>query len=498
MKICLVATFPPSGRQLNEYAFHIARELQRNPEVELTILADELCDYDFATDAHGDSLKADQLPELSGFNVIRCWKFGSVSAPFRLLSAIRRLKPDVVWFNLVFSSFATPENPVAAFAGLSTPALIRASGFFTHITLHHIIEHVDFSTSGVKREKLFRLGTTLATKALLMANSVSVLLPHYRTTLMKKYSADNVLLGTHGTFASQPTPPDFSQRGNPDLRILAIGHWGTYKRLETVVEAFSAVLEKVPQARLVIAGANHHTKAGYWESIRDAQPKNMPIDFLGYVAEDSIPELFQSTSILVLPYDSATGSSGPAHQACEYGIPIVCVDIADFRSMAAGEGMDIRFYKKGDAVELADQLVTILQSPELQRTMAEHNFTAGVEMTMTSVIKNYLRWFELQRCKKAIVQIGFYSRFRDLCDRFRFTRSKGHLDHHSTLLATSWAKKAAERKRDAVVDPLAKTVKPTEFAHTVASRQSEMSKAHPSREEFESSQSLEGDPNVLF
>ena len=32
MKICLVATFPPSGRQLNEYAFHIARELQRNPE----------------------------------------------------------------------------------------------------------------------------------------------------------------------------------------------------------------------------------------------------------------------------------------------------------------------------------------------------------------------------------------------------------------------------------------------------------------------------------
>ena len=36
MKICLVATFPPSGRQLNEYAFHIARQLQCNPDVELT------------------------------------------------------------------------------------------------------------------------------------------------------------------------------------------------------------------------------------------------------------------------------------------------------------------------------------------------------------------------------------------------------------------------------------------------------------------------------
>ena len=35
MKVCLVATFPPSGRQLNEYAYYIARELQANPEIEL-------------------------------------------------------------------------------------------------------------------------------------------------------------------------------------------------------------------------------------------------------------------------------------------------------------------------------------------------------------------------------------------------------------------------------------------------------------------------------
>ena len=402
MRICLVATFPPSGRQLNEYAFHIARELQRNDEVELIILADELDDYDFATDGNGKATKADQLSELPGFNVIRCWKFGGLATPVRLLKTIRQLKPDVVWYNLVFSSFATPANPVAAFAGLSAPALTRAAGFFTHITLHHIIEHVDFSAAGVRREKLFRVGTNLATKALLRAHSVSVLLPGYRHTLVSKYSARNVLLGTHGTFASVPSPPDFSKRGNPYHRILAIGHWGTYKRLETLMEAFPKVLEKVPNARLIVAGANHHTKAGYWESIRDAQPAGLPIEFRGYVPEEVIPELFQSTSIVVMPYDSATGSSGPAHQACEFGIPIVCADIEDLRGMATGEGMAVRFHKKGDADDLAKHLIDILQSPELQRQMAEHNFEAGVEMTMTSVVKNYLRWFELHKCKKAI------------------------------------------------------------------------------------------------
>ena len=137
MKICLVATFPPSGRQLNEYAFHIARELGRNPDIELTILADELVDYEFATDANGAPIKSSQQPELSGFNVIRCWKFGSLSNPVRLLNTIRKLKPDVVWFNLVYSTFATPENPIAAFTGLTTPALVRAAGFYSHITVSY-------------------------------------------------------------------------------------------------------------------------------------------------------------------------------------------------------------------------------------------------------------------------------------------------------------------------------------------------------------------------
>jgi glycosyltransferase involved in cell wall biosynthesis len=403
MKICLVTTFPPSGRQLNEYGFYIARELQRNPHISLTILSDELTDYEFATDADGKSLNAPQQAELSGFDVIRCWKFNNLTTPVRLLNTIRKLKPDVVWFNLVFSSFGTPEYPVAAFAGLSAPALTRALGYYTHITLHHVIEHVDFASAGVRRERLFRLGSDLATRALLRANSVSVLLSGYRRTLVEKYSAENVLLGTHGTFASCPTPPDFSKRGNPDHRILAIGHWGTYKRLETLMEAFPAVLKKVPNAKLIIAGANHHTKPGYWESIRESYKHlGSAIEFRGYVPEDAIPDLFSSSSIVVMPYDSATGSSGPAHQACEYGVPIVCADINDFRDMAADEDMAVSFYKVGDATDLADQLVGILQSPEQQRRMAEHNFSAAMKMTMANVVGNYLRWFELKRAKKAI------------------------------------------------------------------------------------------------
>jgi glycosyltransferase involved in cell wall biosynthesis len=404
MKICLVATFPPSGRQLNEYAFHLARELQRNSDVELTVLADELTSYEFATDGDGRPLRVDQQAELPGFNVIRCWRFGSLATPVRLLQMIRKLKPDVVWYNLVFSSFATPERPFAAFAGLASPALTRAAGFYTHITLHHIIEHVDFAAAGIRREKLFRFGTDITTRALLRADSLSVLLPNYHRTLITKYAADNVLLGTHGTFGAEPTPPDFTRRGNPDKRILAIGHWGTYKRLETLMKAFPTVLAKIPNARLIVAGANHHTRPGYWESIRAAQPAHLPIEFRGYVPEEAIPELFATASIVVMPYDSATGSSGPAHQACEYGIPIVSADLADFRAMAADEDMAILFYRLGDADHLAEQLAAILESESLEREMAAHNFAAGLEMSMANVVSNYLRWFRLRHSKRQLIR----------------------------------------------------------------------------------------------
>ena len=130
-------------------------------------------------------------------------------------------------------------------------------------------------------------------------------------------------------------------------------------------------------------------------------PQICPIEFRGYVAEEDIPELFQTTSVLVMPYDSSTGSSGPAHQACEYGVPIVCADIDDFRDMAADEDMAVRFYKIGRcrrSCRSADYHPAISGAAT---QMAEQNFAAGLQMTMASVVRNYLRWFELNRYTQA-------------------------------------------------------------------------------------------------
>jgi glycosyltransferase involved in cell wall biosynthesis len=394
MKICLVTTFPPSQGGLSEYGLHIAQELQRNPFIRLTVLADKLSTSE---------------PELKEFSVQRCWSFDDPASSLRILSALLKLKPDVVWFNLLFSTFG--RNPLIAFAGLLTPLLSRLSGRYTHVTLHHLMDTVDLKDAGVRHQRTYRLAGAVATKMLLLSNSVSVLMPGYRKILHERYGRDNVHLRSHGILIREPEYPDFSRRGNPEHRILAFGKWGTYKRLELMIEAFHLLSQTVPNAKLVVGGGNHPQAAGYVESMKKKYEANPNIEFTGYVHEDRLPDLFQSSSVAVMPYSSSTGCSGVAHLACAYGVPIVCADIEDFRQMSDGEGMAIEFYKPGDAVDLAACLTRFLTDPVRQQAMAEQNFSSALRMTMPNIVLKYLRHFELEQRSLALRHI---TRFRKL------------------------------------------------------------------------------------
>src|SRR5579862_6456169 len=394
MKICLVTTFPPSTGGLSEYGFHLAQELKSNPFLSLTVLADEL--------------SADHV-EPDGFTVLRCWSFDDPGSLFRLLKTLNRLKPDVVWFNLLFRTFG--RNPVVAFSGLMTPLLARLSGRYTHVTLHHLMDTVELKDAGVSHEGLYRFAGAVATRMLLLSNSVSVLMPGYRKILNDKYGRDNVHLRAHGILARRPEFPDFARRGTPTHNILAFGKWGTYKRLELMIEAFQSISEKLPDAKLVIAGGDHPQAAGYIESVKQQCAGNPRIEFRGYVPEDALPDLFQSSTVAVMPYSSSTGCSGVAHLACAYGVPIVCADLPDFRQMAEGEEIAIEFYKPGDAQDLAACLTRFLSSPAKQEEMAAQNYFTALRMTMPTIVLKYLRHFELDQRADTLRQI---TRFRRL------------------------------------------------------------------------------------
>jgi glycosyltransferase involved in cell wall biosynthesis len=389
MRICLVTTFPPSQAGLSEYGLHIAQELRRNPLLSVTILADRL---------------SSPQPELEGFNVERCWSFDDASSSARLLATVARLKPDVVWFNLLFSTFG--RNPLIAFMGLFTPVLTRLSGRYTHVTLHHLMDTVDLKDAGIRHPRAYQAAGAVATKILLLSNSVSVLMPRYRKILSEKYGRDNVHVRSHGVLTQRPEYPDFEKRGNPFHRILAFGKWGTYKRLELMIESFKIVAAKLPNATLVVAGGDHPQAAGYVDSMKAKCADDPRIEFTGYVHEDQLPSLFQSSSVAVMPYSSSTGCSGVAHLACAYGVPIICADLPDFRQMGENEELAIEFYKPGDAEDLAACLIDFLADSEKQQAMAVQNFSTALRMTMPTIVLKYLRHFELDQKADALRRIS--------------------------------------------------------------------------------------------
>ena len=395
MKICFVSAFPPSKLALNEYGYHIARELQTDPLVSLTVVADELPE----TEA--------ELPE---FSVVRSWRVNRLSNHRHLLKTLREMRPNVVWFNLIFSSFGTKDSPLAAFSGLTLPAMTRMAGYYTHVTLHHLMDFIDLDDAGVRNKTLFKLAGNLATRMILAANSVSVLLPAYRRTLIDKYRGENIHFRAHGILSARPEYPDFSLRGNPEHRILAFGKWGTYKRCELLIEAFEDhILRKAPNTRLIIAGSNNGNAPGYIESLRERYKSNPKVEFMGYIPEEQISTLFSSSSVMVLPYTSATGASGVAHLAAQYGVPIVSSDIPDFREMCENESLAIKFYPVGDKLAMAEQLLELLASQQEQQEMAEQNFSAALRMTMPQIIRQYLRSFDRHQRARALEAV---SRFR--------------------------------------------------------------------------------------
>jgi glycosyltransferase involved in cell wall biosynthesis len=199
-----------------------------------------------------------------------------------------------------------------------------------------------------------------------------------------------------------------------------------------MIEAFSLLADTVPNAKLIVAGGDHPQASGYVESIKKMCAGNPGIEFTGYVHEDQLLDLFQTSSVAVMPYSSSTGCSGVAHLACAYGIPIVCADLPDFRQMADVEELAIEFYRPGGADDLANCLIDLLANSEKQQTMAVQNFSTALRQTMPTIVQKYLRHFELDQRTEALRRI---TRFRRLPS---WAPSKGLLLRLLTRNSPGW------------------------------------------------------------
>lgn len=390
MRIAVITPYPPSTGTLNEYAYHFVRFLRLKPEVEeVIILGDELPpgeSYDLTLGAATGSCP---------MTVIPCWRFNGVDNAWRILQAVRRTKPDAVLFNIQFASFG--GGKVSASLGLTAPSLVRMAGYPTIVLLHNIMETVDLKNAGYAdnpvMEAVIRGFGSVITWMVLRADLVALTIPKYVETLEAKYKADNVVLAPHGSF-DETKLPSFDLPDGP-MQIMTFGKFGTYKRVEVLVEAFKRLQENGHSAlELVIAGSDSPNAAGYLESIQQSYADLPGLRFTGYVAEEDVPRIFRESAVVVFPYTSTTGSSGVLHQAGSFAKAAVLPRIGDFAEVITEEGYGGEFFEPEDPDSLAEAISRVLDDPDRRRALGTQNFMASQGLPIRDVVDWYLLHFQ--------------------------------------------------------------------------------------------------------
>src|SRR6185369_961060 len=90
-----------------------------------------------------------------------CWQPGQLNARKAILSRIRELNPDLIWFNLRMGMFG--ESPWLSLSNLVIPMLARWLGFPTVVTFHELIEMYDFQSLKAPGGLFAPLGARLIT-----------------------------------------------------------------------------------------------------------------------------------------------------------------------------------------------------------------------------------------------------------------------------------------------------------------------------------------------
>jgi glycosyltransferase involved in cell wall biosynthesis len=119
---------------------------------------------------------------------------------------------------------------------------------------------------------------------------------------------------------------------NPKNRILFFGFVKHYKGLDILLEAMPAILNEMPEIKLVIAGDVYGDKKIYLEMISRLHIRDNVETHFRYIPDEEISDFFTGCDVCVIPYRTAT-QSGVAQMAFSYEVPVIATRVGGLEEM---------------------------------------------------------------------------------------------------------------------------------------------------------------------
>jgi phosphatidyl-myo-inositol alpha-mannosyltransferase len=150
------------------------------------------------------------------------------------------------------------------------------------------------------------------------------------------------------------------------LNVLFVGRLEPRKGLEYLLAALPLINARIPNVRLIVAGAYTTVERRLWESRGRASGH---VVFVGPVSADRLPRLYRSANVFCAPSTGFEALGIVLLEAMASGVPIVATDIDGYRTVVS-HGAEGFLVPPRDSAALADAIGDLLTNPARRRAMA--------------------------------------------------------------------------------------------------------------------------------
>jgi D-inositol-3-phosphate glycosyltransferase len=315
----------------------------------------------------------------------RAWLPAGLLGPARKVEAIvdacavawlaHRLRPDVVHLH--------STNPIA----LAYLMLLRRLGLPVAVTAHVVTAHERTPVQDAVSRRIHE------TSPLVIAHS-----DFDRRRLLEEFAIDpdRVVViphGEYGFFGHDATVPDreAARRSlglEPHHEVaLFFGYIREYKGLDLLFDAWPAIVEARPAARLVVAGDPVRLDAARRAQLEDWATRLGAIYRFAYVPFSDVTRYFAAADAIVMPYRHVS-QSGVLFLALSLGLPIVATRVGGLPEVLR-DGESALLVEPESPAALAQALARVLADADLRRRLSDggrrvagrHSWTSIAEQT---------------------------------------------------------------------------------------------------------------------
>ncbi|NOS85108.1 MAG: glycosyltransferase family 4 protein [Ignavibacteria bacterium] len=345
-----------------DHSYTVAGELGKHIELNIFLQAKEA------------TIEIDRWCKKFGAEFIQRRRFRnplSFMSEIFFLLRIRKMKPDVVWFNTM-----------TVYQVLLAGILLRKFLVVMHdVDLHPEIKdkHGMFSVKMTMKLALKKICAASKVQSEIFKQQHGFSPPVFQLPVIDYYKE------TGETAEKNSLEKNLSGK----VRFFFFGSVEKYKGIETLLDAAGILQNKGLDFELNIYGRIKYDKEAILDRIRNIVNASIHDEFIDY---RKIHQIYNSNDVLILPYRQVT-QCGPLLIGYSEGVPSICSDLAGFREYI-NDGIDSIIFDNA-AAGLAVKMEEIIKDPAIINKLSNGiEEVAMKKFSMAALAGDYIKNFK--------------------------------------------------------------------------------------------------------